>query len=158
MTERAFLQLFLTIMLAAFGWAFAWLVVGVASNIRGHRTARYLANIHSQVLDRLATTPELLGYLEGPAGRRLFASLSLDVRSAKTRILESIQLGVVLSLLGVCLLLMLLGARDESARRTLLYLGMPTTAVGCGFLLSAWITYTLSKSWRLLDDDKSSTG
>lgn len=80
----------------------------------------------------------------------------MDVRSVTTRILDATQFGVILVLLGLSLLMIRLAEADEVSRRTLLYLGVPTTAVGAGFLISAGVSYTLSKSWHLLDRGKSS--
>ena len=156
MTERAFQQLFLTLMLAALGWAFAWLVSAAIVNFRRIRTARYIAEAHGKVLDRLATTPELLAYLEGRAGQRLFESLTMDVRNVTTRILDAIQFGVILSLLGLSLLAIRFGESDEAVRRTLLYLGVPPLAVGVGFLISAAVSYRLSRLWDLLRVDQPS--
>lgn len=151
MPVQALQSLFLTFMLASLGWAFAWLVHGLFVNIRRTRTDKYLAEAHGKVLDRLAATPELLAYMEGPAGRRFFEALTAEVRDVTSRIMDALQFGVILSLLGSSLLTIRSLEGQEPLRRTLLYLGVPTTAVGVGFLLSAAVFHFLSKSKRLTD-------
>jgi hypothetical protein len=150
MPVQALQSLFLTFMLAALGWAFAWLMRGLFVNIRQTRTAKHLAEAHGKVLDRLAATPELLAYIEGPAGRRVFEAFTAEVRDVRSRIMDALQFGVILSLLGTSLLTIRLLEDQEPLRRTLLYLSVPTTAVGVGFLISAAVFYVLSKS-RLSD-------
>jgi hypothetical protein len=133
---------------------FGWCVWVIAVNIRRSRTGKQLAEIHSRLLDRFAGNQELIAFLEGESGRRYFDALECDVRDPLSRILNGIQLGVVLVLLGISLIVVRSSQHDEFARNALLLIGVPGIALGIGFLVSAAISHRLTKSWGLLDRNR----
>ena len=93
---------------------------------------------------------QLIAFLEGESGRRYFEALESDLKDPLSRILNGIQAGVVLILLGGSLVAVKSGQADAAVRNALAILGIPGIALGTGFLLSAVISYRLCKSWGLL--------
>jgi hypothetical protein len=131
---------------SVFGWA-VWVI---AVNIRRSRTSKQIVELHSRLLDRFAGNQELIAFLEGESGRRYFEALESDLKDPLSRILNGIQAGVVLILLGGSLVAVKSGQADAAVRNALAMLGIPGIALGTGFLLSAVISYRLCKSWGLL--------
>lgn len=131
--------------------AFSWIVWVIAVNIRRSRSSRHLAEIHSRLLDRFTGNQDLIAFLEGDSGRRYFEALDCDVKAPLNRVLNGIQLGIVLLLLGISLVLVRGAETDDIARNALLLTGIPAVAVGVGFLISSAISHYLTKSWGLLD-------
>ena len=151
MSENLTIAIVLSTCASVFGWA-VWVI---AVNIRRSRTSKQTAALHSRLLDRFASSQELIAFLEGESGRRYFEALESDLKDPLSRILNGIQAGVVLILLGGSLIAMKFGQTDQAARNALEILGIPGIALGAGFLISAVISHRLCKSWGLLGKNKT---
>jgi heme/copper-type cytochrome/quinol oxidase subunit 1 len=150
-------NLTIAIILPFFACVFGWAVWVIATNIRRGRSSKQVAELHSRLLDRFTGNQELIAFLEGESGRRYFEALESELRDPGTRVLNGIQFGVVLILLGISLITVRTAETDEIVRNALLLIGIPGIAMGAGFLISSVISYYLSKSWGLLDRDKRQT-
>jgi hypothetical protein len=122
----------------------------IAVNIRRSRWGKQVAELHSKLLDRFVGSQDLIAFLEGDAGRKYFESLAFDIKDSVNRILNGIQLGIVLASLGLCLLVIRSGQDSSNTRNALLLIGAPVTALGIGFLISAAISHRLCKTLGLL--------
>lgn len=150
-------SLAITLTMGLCACALGWVVWVIAVNIRRSRTSKQVTDLHSRLLDRFAGNQDLIAFLEGESGRRYFDALGSEVKDPLSRILNGIQLGVVLVLLGLSLLLVRTAQTDDIARNTLLTIGVPGVALGVGFLISAFISHKLSSSWGLLDKNRRQT-
>jgi len=150
MSENTTVAIVLSTAACVFGWAI-WVI---AVNIRRSRASRNLADLHSKLLDRFSASQDLIAFLEGESGRRYFDALDAEAKDPFSRILNGIQLGIILVLLGFALILIRGSQTDETAKNTMLIIGLPAAALGVGFLISAIVSHRLSKSWGLLDKIK----
>jgi hypothetical protein len=125
-------------------------------NIRRNRSVKYSADIQSKLLDRFTNNQELVAFLDGPAGKRFFESLHFDLADSVNRILNAVQLGMALLLLGFALLGVRATQDDRLIRDVLLMIGAPAMGIGTGFLVSATISYRLCRSWGLIKEKKVS--
>jgi hypothetical protein len=110
---------------------------------------------HTKIVDRLSGSEELLGYLQSPSGQRAFSlTPALDaprgVAAPVSRILWSVQTGIVLALAGTGLWIGAGRAVDDIAE-ALRIIAIVTTAVGVGFVLSAGVSLVLSQRLGLID-------
>jgi hypothetical protein len=153
MSENLTIAIIISTCACVFGWA-VWVI---AVNIRRSHSSKQVAELHSRLLDRFAGSQELIAFLEGESGRRYFQALESDLKDPLSRILNGVQLGVVLILLGLSLVAVRSGQSDEIARNTLMLIGIPGIALGVGFLISAVISHRLCKSWGLLDKNRRQT-
>ncbi len=126
----------------------------IAVNIRRSRWGKQVAELHGKLLDRFAGSQDLIAFLEGEAGRKYFESLAFDLKDSVSRILNGIQLGIALASMGASLLLVRSALNDPDARKALLIIGTPITALGIGFLISAAISHRLCKAWGLLQKNR----
>jgi len=123
----------------------------VALGILGNWRLRTAAEVHTKLLEKFGAGQELLAYLDTEAGKRLLQSAPVEeVKSPYKRILQAVQTGVISTLLGVACLI-LRGAVSEAAQEFLVF-GVLALSVGVAFLLSAAVTYFLSKSFGLLEN------
>jgi hypothetical protein len=143
-------SLAVTIILCTIASVLGLSVWAIAVNIRRSRWGKQVAELHSKLLDRFTGSQDLIAFLEGDAGRKYFESLAFDIRDSVNRILNGIQLGILLTSLGLCLLLVRSGQDSPNARNALLLIGAPVTALGIGFLVSAAISHRLCKTLGLL--------
>lgn len=127
----------------------------VFSTIRRLKVARIQSEVHSKLIDKLGSSPEFLTFLDSDAGKQLVASLGIEQPSREPygRILTSVQVGVILLLVGIALLI--LGGHFANAAEGFFILGGLAVALGAGFLISAGLSYRLSKTFGLFERERT---
>jgi hypothetical protein len=145
------------------GLSFAWLIRTALDHRRWQRVSKVQVDTHSKVLDRMTSSDDLRAYMESPAGRRFLESapIALDGKAAPlsapvNRILWSIQVGVVALLAGLALQYVSQTVIAD-AGQPLRVLGVLLSAVGAGFLVSAGLSYALSRHLGLLRSGSDGT-
>lgn len=148
------ISLLLTFTLVA--GALAWLVRTALDHRRWLRASRVQLDVHQKLFDRLATTEDLLTYIQTPAGQRVLqASPVLSepgpaaVTAPLNRILWSVQIGVVLIAVGIGLQWVGRRVVDEVAQ-FLGFAGVMGMTIGVGFVLSAGLAYVISRRLGLI--------
>jgi len=129
--------------------AFSFVVWTITTNIRRAKTARIVADLHGKVLEKCAGSQELMGYVQSDAGRRFLESAASGQANPAGRILNAVQAGTILALLGGGFIVSSRLNRDLDS--IFVTFGFLVMALGLGFLVSAAISYFLCKSWGLLN-------
>jgi hypothetical protein len=126
----------------------------VFSTIRRLKVARIQAEVHSKLIEKVGSGQEFLTFLDSESGRKLVASIGIEQpnRNPYNRILASVQAGVILLFLGIAF--SLLGSTFANAREGFFVLGGLGVALGVGFLISAGLTYRLSKVFGLFEHEQ----
>lgn len=131
--------------------ALAWLVRTLIEQKRWSRLSRTQSDVHNKILDRFGTSPELLEYIKSPAGSRFLESAPIPLRAERaepsapvSRVLWSVQIGVVVAAGGIGLLIASARFSDE-ASRALFSLGVIALCIGGGFIASALVSVSLSR-------------
>jgi hypothetical protein len=118
------------------------------------RVIKARADVHTQLVERFGSAPEFVQFLQTDGGQHLLENITTEQSPAAEGILSSIQRGCLLTLLGLGLLLMGFFTLSEATRRdavTSIYLfGGVSLSLGIGYLISAGISYRLSRAWGLL--------
>ena len=133
-----------------------WLIHMFAANRRWQRMFKMQMEAHGKLIDRFGSSQELIHYMETEAGKRFLEAAPIPdsfggdgpVPNVIARVLTPLQIGVVLSLLGIGLLI--LRYSIESLRGALLLGGVVTLMPGIGFILSAGLTWVLAGRLDLL--------
>jgi len=142
--------------------SFLWLIHMFLQNRRWSRIFRLQTEVHSKLIDRFGSNQELLAYMGTEAGKRFLeaAPIPVDFKydqqrmpNALSRVLTPLQIGVVLTLLGIGLLM--LRHVDRSLAIPLLVFGMVVLMPGLGFIISAGITWVLAGRLDLLPSSAS---
>jgi len=120
----------------------------IFSTIRRLKVAQLQAGVQTKMLETFGSSQDLLGYMQSEAGRRFVQSLSVEQATPYSRILSALQAGIVFTAVGAGLLL--IRNHVSGADQGFLVLGTIVLALGIGFALSAFASYTLSKSFGLL--------
>lgn len=124
---------------------------------RWGRQSRVQTEVHTKILDRLQSNDELLAYIQTPAGQRFLESGPLPASASEpatiaapfSRILWSVQAGVMLLALGVGLWVVQHNVVDE-VRPAFNVMGVIVTALGLGAICSGLIAYRLSHRFGLV--------
>ncbi|HEY3823063.1 MAG TPA: hypothetical protein VGL82_00820 [Bryobacteraceae bacterium] len=124
---------------------------------RWNRQNKVLTDVHTKLLDRLTGNEDLLSYIQSPAGSRFLESSPIRLDSSSQysgapvgRILWTIQAGVVLGAAGVGLLAVAKGKVGDVAE-PLHALGILSLALGAGFVISAIISFIISRRLGILE-------
>jgi hypothetical protein len=139
-----------------------WLIRTLIDYKRWNRLARVQTEVHTKLMDRFSGNEELLAYIKSPAGARFLESTPITLDAAPrsigaplSRILWSVQGGIVLIAGGIGL--QFIGIRvGDMAAQPLQGLGILAIALGLGFVISAIISYVMSRRLGLIESPQPS--
>ena len=128
----------------------------IFSTIRRLKVARVQAEVHSRLIEKVGSSQDFLTFLDTDSGRKLVASIGIEQpnRDPYNRILTSVHAGVILVLVGIAFLI--LAATFRNAAEGCFSAGVLVVALGAGFLISAGLSYRLSRSFGLLEREQTS--
>ncbi len=143
---------------ALIAFALAWLVRTIIEQKRWNRLSRQQTEVHNKILDRFSSSEELLAYIKTPAGTKFLESAPIPLHAERapstspySRILWSIQVGVVIAAGGLGMLLV--GVRHGGSPGSGFFaLGAIAFCVGGGFIASALISLFLTRRLSAWDD------
>ncbi len=145
MNESTFVALVSLGALALIGWVF-WLDVK-----RRQAVIHAKSDLQNRLLEKFSSPQDVAQFLQTEGGRRFLQGLTTDSRHAGKRILTAIQVGVILTCLGVASIGLGATYGDHPGG---VVVGTLILAVGVGFLVSAGLSYWLSRKWGILDTGK----
>jgi hypothetical protein len=136
-----------------------WVIRLISDSRRWKSTFKLQSEVHGRLIDKFGTNQELLAYMETDAGRRFLeaAPIATDidrrqVPNVVSRMLTTLQAGVVMMLLGAGLLLV----RNSvpGGETTMLIFGIIILMPGIGFTISAGATWALAKRLGLMPEGR----
>lgn len=138
--------------------ALLWLVHVLLENRRWNRIFKLQTDVHGKLIERFATSQEVLTYMSTEAGKRFLEATPIAVGiepsqpmpSPVARVLTPLQIGIVMTLLGIGLILLRHSVPDGEA--PLLVLGTVILMPGLGFIISAGVTWMLGRHLGLMPD------
>ena len=147
---------------ACFLVALVWLTKQFIETRRWGRIFKLQSEVHGKLIDKFSSNQELAAYMETEAGKRFLeaAPIPIDVErqqrvpNAVARVLTPLQVGIVLSLLGVGFFLLRHASPDLEI--PMLILGTVALMPGVGFILSAGVTWVLASRLGLMPENPRS--
>ncbi|HXN24389.1 MAG TPA: hypothetical protein VOA41_16740 [Candidatus Dormibacteraeota bacterium] len=143
--------------------ALLWILHVILENRRWYKMVQVQSETHTKLLEKFGSSQDMLAYMESEAGRRFLERPLFNIEQKQVarfpygRILWSVQIGLVMGLLGSGLLFLQgRGKVSPDAGTALQILGTMALAIGIGFVLSAVVSYTLSKRLGLFEGSKAS--
>jgi hypothetical protein len=144
----------------------AWLIRQLLQNRRWGKIFKMQSQVHSQLIERFGSSQELMGYMQTDAGKRFLEAAPIATEfdqkrlpNVVSRVLTSLQVGVILSMLGLGLLVVRHSTRlDADVRVVLLAFSMIALMPGIGFILSAAVTWIVGKRLGLMSDQPDEQG
>lgn len=135
-----------------------WLIRYIIGHRRWLRATRVQSEVHGRLLERFSSNEELMAYIQSPAGSSFLKSspIVIDDPSAATvpapitRILWSVQAGLVLASAGVGLLI-IRNYIFEEVGDLMLTMGGLALSLGAGFALAAGASYVISNRLGLFE-------
>jgi hypothetical protein len=123
---------------------------------RQSRIDKMLGEVHARLIDKFSTSQELIAYMQTEAGRRFLEATPVATGGAHSaplpnvlnRILTPVQIGVVLSLLGIGMIVIRHASPEGDVG--MLIIGTLLLMPGLGFILSAGVTWFLAGKLGLM--------
>jgi hypothetical protein len=136
--------------------ALLWLTSVLLENRRWNRIFKLQTDVHNRLIERFGTSQEVLTYMNTESGKRFLEATPIatgidrrePVPSPVARVLTPLQIGIVMSLLGVGLIS--LRHSITGGNNALLVLGTVVLMPGLGFIISAGITWVLARHLGLM--------
>jgi hypothetical protein len=138
--------------------ALIWLIRQFIENRRWSRIFKLQSEVHGRLIEKFNSTQELASYMGTEAGKRFLEAAPIPigfepdqrVPSAVARVLNPLQIGIVLVLLGSGLLFLRNVGPDMHL--PMLVMGTIVLMPGLGFIISAGITWVLAGRLGLMPD------
>jgi len=138
------------IVIPAFFVALIWIIRIFVESRRWNRTFKQQSEIHARLIDKLGTSQDLVAYMETEAGKRFLTASPIALGSESgqrmpntvARVLTPLQVGIVMTLLGIGLFFLRHAGPDMETPMAVL--GTLALMPGIGFILSAAATWVLA--------------
>ncbi len=128
--------------IVAIAGSFIMVVVIVWLGTRNReRVARYRADVQMKMIERFGSAAEFTQFLESPAGRNF---LQAPQRSARDRVIGGIRTGIILLFIGCGFMAGYWAEGDPG----FFIPGFILVGLGVGFLISAAVSWKLTKQWE----------
>lgn len=146
------------IIVPAFFLSVVWIISLFVQSRRWNRTFKQQSEIHSRLIDKFSTSQELAAYMETEAGKRFLEMAPLasgphagpHMPNVVARVLTPMQVGVVLTLLGIGLYFLRNAGPDMAT--PMVVLGTLALMPGIGFILSAGATWAIAQRLGLMPE------
>jgi hypothetical protein len=124
----------------------AWVVWAILE----WRKMRHKSQLQSKIVDKFQSVQEFNEFLQSEQGNKFLNFLKFNGLAPKEKLLSSLSKGVILITLGIALILV--GQIFPEEMKYFIAFGIVFVALGSGFLISTFISYTLSKKWGIIDE------
>ena len=158
---RNWVEMFMVfVIVVTISLAVLYLLKSLVDHRRWLRMTKTQTDVHSKLLDRFASSEELLAYMKTPAGARFLESAPIALEAGPSgramsapvsRILWSVQAGIVLLMAGTALMVARSWTEFEEVRLMLATMGLFGAFIGVGLIVSAGAAFVLSKRLGLMN-------
>lgn len=131
-----------------------WVVWLIVSSNRLKAATRAIVEMNNKLIDKIESSQDLAAYLEKTMDRRLIEVILSDPPGPAARIVGTTRVGIVLTCFGAGMFLLRIW-KPLSRDVFCFAFGALGLSFGIGFLITAFITYWLSRRLNLisLSDD-----
>jgi hypothetical protein len=138
--------------------ALVWVIHLFVQSHRWSRTFRQQSEIHARLIDKFSTSQELAAYMETEAGKQFLSAAAYapgsqagpHMPNVVARVLTPMQVGVVMTLLGIGFYFLRNAGPDMTT--PMVVLGTLALMPGIGFILSAGATWIVAQRLGLMPD------
>ncbi len=128
-----------------------WVTYIIVDGRRRRERLKVFTEFHSKLIDRMGSAKDFGDFLQSDGGQRFLATLSTERGGPQAAILRSLHTGVIMFTLGLGLLLLSrLDLWGPEGYAFLLLTGVVVESLAIGFLLSAGLSWRLSRAIGLV--------
>lgn len=117
------------------------------------KKVRLKSEFHHKLMDKFSDVKDLNDFLVSKSGKNFLQSLTINGLRPKEKLMSAVSTGIIVGFLGIAVLVFgsLVG---EGSRMYYYGSGIALFVLGCGFLVSALISYHLSKKWGIIKEEE----
>jgi len=140
----------MVIVLMVLAFAFVTSVRSLLDHLRRTKSEKLQSEVYNKMVDKMGSSQDVLAWLQTDAGQNLFKVAPPDRPAPYSRILNSVQFGVVAVVLGIGILAIrtMIGTEGQEPAAVV---GTLVLALGLGMLLAGAVSYFLSKKLQLIN-------
>ena len=132
----------------------AWILYTIVEGLRRWYQQRSLNQFQTKLLDKIGSVGELGAFMNSAGGERFLEALKVESAGPEVRIIRATQSGTVLTMLGLSLFgYLLVRPLDPGAANEIAMLATIFMAIGVGLLISARLSFGLSRRLGLIDQE-----
>ncbi|MFN7931712.1 MAG: hypothetical protein U0R19_00220 [Bryobacteraceae bacterium] len=146
----------IAVVLVSLFTAVSYIIKNVVLAIQRSKRDRYMSEVSAKLVDKLGTAPDVMSFVESEAYKTLLGEQSTGRGPFVSRVLNSIQAGLVLLCGGMGLFAAGNFGGDPEFQVFVRATGAIVVAVGVGMVLSAGWSYLLLKKWGFLNGSGNS--
>ncbi len=150
MSEKAMIAV---VMVSLFT-AVAYIIKNVVAAIQRSKRDRYMSEVSAKLVDKLGTGPDVMSFVESEAYKTLLGEEVTGKGPFVTRVLNSLQGGLVLLFGGGGLFVAGNFGGDPDFQTFVRASGAIVIAIGMGMVLSAGWSYILLKKWGFINGNQ----
>ena len=124
----------------------AWVVWAILE----WRKTRHKSQLQNKIVDKFQSVQEFNDFLQSKEGNKFLNFVKFSGLAPKEKLLSSLTKGVILITLGIALILV--GQIFNEEMKYFTAFGIVSIALGVGFIISMFISYTLSKKWGIMNE------
>ena len=124
----------------------AWVVWAILE----WRKTRHKSQLQNKIVDKFQSVQEFNDFLQSKEGNKFLNFVKFSGLAPKEKLLSSLTKGVILITLGIALILV--GQIFSEEMKYFTAFGIVSIALGAGFIISMFISYTLSKKWGIMNE------
>jgi hypothetical protein len=125
----------------------AWVVWAILE----WRKTRHKSQLQNKIVDKFQSVQEFNEFLQSKEGNKFLNFIKFNGLAPKEKLLSSLSKGVILITLGIALILV--GQIFPDEMKYFIAFGIVFIALGVGFVISMYISYTLSKKWGIIEEN-----
>ncbi len=122
-------------------------------HLKRTRTEKLQSELFNKMLDKFGGNQELIAWLESGGGQGLLRAAEAPKPAAYTRILNSVQAGLLVIMIGAGFVVVS-GKANPEAVATVHSIGMVLITAGAGLLAGGLATYILSRKFGLINGEQ----
>ena len=110
----------------------------------------FKSQLQNKIVDKFQSVQEFNDFLQSKEGDKFLNFVKFNGLAPKEKLLSSLSKGVILVTLGIALILV--GQIFTAEMKYFIAFGIVSIALGVGFLISVFISYTLSRKWGIINE------
>ena len=133
---------------------FIWVAYMVTDAIRTRQKVKLTSDLQTKLLERITSVNDLGAFLQTDPGAEFLKGITIESEKPQMRILRAMQTGIVLGMLGLALFAFgwFSPGIPDAVMTAVHAVATIFLALGIGFLLSARLSYGLSRNMGLLEE------
>ncbi len=116
------------------------------------RQSKYKLNVQLKLLEKIATSEDLIQFISTGAGEKFINSSNLDTLNSESKIIGAVYKGIIFVMVGLALFI-IKNVANETAPVFVIF-GAVTLSIGLGYIVATFVSLKMAKKLGMLSNNK----